>query len=663
MKKISFIILCFLMLFLGFNVYASPNNEIEYEEYTGQAVSDDYKTEDDDVSTYGAITVDPGLGGNSDDEFEMNDSFQTATDITKLISYNGYVGNFTKYLSIVNHSNGNVDKDFFYFDNQYLCKTFSISITTDSFVEYNLQLYSVQGNEYVLVKSSDLGIGFTNFECGSYVLRLVFTNNTQAAYKISINSEKTDYRADYYEISATSIYDGLAKKINVQTSNFYFKFYPNKSGQFTLDYDLNYIKSVEIYEYVTYNNFVSGTRKKIYNLENDKTEVNLFQANMSANRKLNPDSTTGYYVHIIAKKRGETSFKIKYKEMLFYDYTKLTKTKPQNILYPMDDLSVFTIINAKSNVESSLNETILFNELTEDFQSGDSHYDNVFGGTNIESNYANKNVFGSKDNFSNHISIYRYAVISYLEDYDTGEIYAADVEYARVGIIENITGSTVNIYTVLLMNYKYTYIYDDNILSLNGDCSTIYLTDFDLYAFSNNGKSLYDCNFEINGNIDIDQKRSVAISNVEKKVAEGICDAICERFKINSWINAIEFAKDIVYLIEDDYTKDTNEEKLKQLQRTIYDLTDENTFSGINTSINYKYSDNNMNGAKVWVSPYYPVVNELARSNSNYYVKASVSENTGLSIYDNAYSYKYTFCFKYLSIYGIENEVEICLSR
>ena len=75
MKKISFIILCFLMLFFGFNVYASQNNEIEYEEYTGQAVSDDYKTEDNAVSTCGAIIVDPGLGGNSDDEFEMNDSF------------------------------------------------------------------------------------------------------------------------------------------------------------------------------------------------------------------------------------------------------------------------------------------------------------------------------------------------------------------------------------------------------------------------------------------------------------------------------------------------------------------------------------------------------------------------------------------------------------
>ena len=237
MKKISFIILCFLMLFFGFNVYASQNNEIEYEEYTGQAVSDDYKTEDNAVSTCGAIIVDPGLGGNSDDEFEMNDSFQTATDITNLISYNGYVGSFTKYLSIANHSNGNVDKDCFYFDNEYFCKTFCVSITTDSYVKYNLQLYSFQGNEYVLVKSSDLGIAFTNFECGSFVLRLVFTNNTQAAYKISINSEKTEYKANQAEVSATSLYDGLTKRFNVQNRNLYFKFYPNKSGQFTLDYD------------------------------------------------------------------------------------------------------------------------------------------------------------------------------------------------------------------------------------------------------------------------------------------------------------------------------------------------------------------------------------------------------------------------------------------
>ena len=92
MKKISFIILCFWMLFFGFNVYASSNNEIEYEEYTGQALSDDYEMSDDGISICGAIIVDPGMGGSSDDEFEMNDSFDTATNVTNLMYFSGNWG-------------------------------------------------------------------------------------------------------------------------------------------------------------------------------------------------------------------------------------------------------------------------------------------------------------------------------------------------------------------------------------------------------------------------------------------------------------------------------------------------------------------------------------------------------------------------------------------
>ena len=74
-KKISFIILCFLMLFFGFNVYASSNNEIEYEKYTGQALSENYEKFDEKISTCGAIIINPGMGESSDDEFEMNDFF------------------------------------------------------------------------------------------------------------------------------------------------------------------------------------------------------------------------------------------------------------------------------------------------------------------------------------------------------------------------------------------------------------------------------------------------------------------------------------------------------------------------------------------------------------------------------------------------------------
>ena len=105
------------MLFFGFNVYASSNNEIEYEKYTGQALSENYEKFDEKISTCGAIIINPGMGESSDDEFEMNDSFDTATNVTNLMYFSGNMGSFEKYLSIANHSNGNSDKDYFYFEN------------------------------------------------------------------------------------------------------------------------------------------------------------------------------------------------------------------------------------------------------------------------------------------------------------------------------------------------------------------------------------------------------------------------------------------------------------------------------------------------------------------------------------------------------------------
>ncbi len=637
MKKISFIMLCFLMLFLGFNVYASSNNEIEYEEYTGQAVSDDYKTEDDGVFTYGAITVDPGLGGNSDDEFEMNDSFQTATDITKLISYNGNIGNFTKYLSIANHSNGSVDKDFFYFDNQYLCKTFSVSITTDSFVKYNLQLYSVQGNEYVLVKSSDSEIAFTNFECGSFVLRLVFTNNTQASYKISINSEKTEYKANQAEVSATSLYDGLTKKFNVQSRNLYFKFYPNKSGQFTLDYDLNYIDSVEIYEYVTYNNFVNGIRKKLYNLENDKTEVNLFQANMSANRKLNPNSTTGYYVHLTAKKRGETSFKIKYSGINFVYNTNVYGNNVDEYLFPMDDLSIFTSIYSKGDIETKEHAIIKYDVLTKDFLSGNSDYDNVYGGINIES-MVEKEQFNEDDlkNGNQHITIYRYALIDYIYDDNSNDVEQSTVYYMRFAVIENSDSNTSNIVVSILMNYRIEYVYSSNLMYFNScEEKCFMLTDFSALVESYNGSCISEANIYNQNKSSKYEMKDKVLSGITQNVADKLVETATSWNKpLNITYKVIKMGTKIAYAFESNNANADVQTFLDQNANGAFKCKyiSSNAYLFNNRILEYKNS------------PYFPTYSN--ETNNNDFVKLYIKAYQNNNFLNKDYSYTLSFNVK-----------------
>ena len=408
------------MLFFGFNVYASSNNEIEYEKYTGQALSENYEKFDEKISTCGAIIINPGMGESSDDEFEMNDSFDTATNVTNLMYFSGNMGSFEKYLSIANHSNGNSDKDYFYFENNYYCKTFSISISTDSFVKYNLSLYSVQGRQYVLVKSTDAAINYTNFECGAYVLRMVFTNNTQANYKLSFNCEKTTYKANQSELSATSIYDGITKNFKISSRWNYFKFYPNKTGQFKIEFDYEHIENFEIYEYVTYNNFSSGTKKLNYDINNRKTEVNLFQVNKSANRVLNPDSNTGYYICFTAKKFGDSYFKIEYSNIRYCDYTRLLEKYDQDYLFPMDDLSIFTTIYDKNNVECNSSEIVRFDILTKDFSSGNEKYDKVFGGTNVQSI---KNCLQNHNNSNDSLYLIHYRFESNIN------IFFGDLKY------------------------------------------------------------------------------------------------------------------------------------------------------------------------------------------------------------------------------------------
>ncbi len=653
MKKVFFCFIFFMLCFLNFNVYAKEIGT-EYEKYTGQALSDDYEMSDDEISTYGAITVDPGMGGSSDDEFEMNDSFETATNVTNLMCFSGNFGNFEKHLSIVNHSNGNSDSDYLYFENNYYCKTFNISISTDSFVKYNLSLYSVQGRQYVLVKSTDMAINYTNFECGAYVLRLVFTNNTQANYKLSFNCEKTTFKANQSELSATSIYDGITKNFRWN----YFKFYPNKTGQFKIEFDYEHIENFEIYEYVTYNNFSSGTKKLNYDINNRKSEVNLFQANKSANRVLNPNSNTGYYICFTAKKFGDSYFKIEYNDVRYCDYTRLLEKHERDYLFPIDDLSIFTTIYDKNNIECNSSEIVRFDVLTKDFSSGNEKYDKVFGGTNVQSikksspndNNSNNPLIGS---IKNHTTIMRFASLDYTYDEETNYEDSVIVNYARIALIEDVNGQSVDLYTALLMNYKYLYDYYSNTLYLLTIESTISLNDFEYFTYSNKNVGIEQAKIDVVNNSNTEAEYYAALSNVRKDIADEAIGTIMGLKSITKLLYCYYETFDKILYCTTDYEKNAyygEYYKDDDIYKVMEDKTSGNSYIGSYSRLtNFSYSYNNIMNISNPVSPYYPNVFYSNSNDSLYLIHYKFKSNINIFFGDLKYELSFNIKFKSLN--------------
>lgn len=616
MKKISFIILMSLMLFLGISA-AAKTEDLSFDEYTGEALSDDYVEENEDgISTCGAIIVDPGAGGSSDDELEMNDTLATAKSINSYLSYDEHNKcKFVKYLSIANHSNGNADTDCFYFTNSYINKYFSVSIDVPDFFKYYISLYSVQetsqGTKYVYVGNSSEVLSYSNLEIGSYVIKFSSRNNTQAGYCITISLERENSirnQENNSEANATTIYEGIDKKIYSNTGIMFLKFYPSKTGLYRLSWDYSSIESIEIYEYIVVDNLVyTGKCKKKYKIYDNYSEVSLFQNDKNAERKAGYEGEHQYYICAKLKNNGKF-FKISYKQITFIDNTKTVgENTPFELLFPVDDLSVFTTVHEKSNIEENVLETIIFDKMTQNtdyFKISD--YNKIYGGINAESAMYCNNLTEAKFG-AMHVEFYRYATINYLcEEDGDGETYMTDaiVNYMKFAICEDFSGRNSSNSIVVLMNYKYDYVYDLNLLALNQLTSDISLSNFESIVFSSISSDIVVGNFySVENTTD-----KMLISNIEKEILEDTITGVIGAASsiLGTLYETIIYADKIMYRLnmsESDEKKVLN--KLPSKTKCVKITSSKASLS--DTNIQFSTSSNR-------VIPYFPFQNELENS-------------------------------------------------
>lgn len=606
MKKISFIVLMTLMLFLGISA-AAKTEDLTFQKYTGEALNDDYE-DGNGITTQGAIIVDPGIGGSSDDEFEMNDTLATAKSINSYLSYDGNNKcKFVKYLSIANHPNGNTDTDCFYFTNYYVNKYFSVSIDAPDFFQYYISLYSVQETsretKYVYVGNSSTIMNYSNLEIGSYIIKFNSRNNTQSNYCITVSLERENsntYQENNSEANATTIYEDIEKKICSSTETIFLKFYPPKTGLYRLYWDYSDV-DIEIYEYIAVDNLVyTGKCKKIYKIYDNYSQVSLFQHNKNAEKKAGYEGEHQYFICAKLKKNNGQYFKISYKEITFIDKTRTVgDNTPFELLFPVDDISVFTTIHDKSNIEENVRETVIFDKMT---QNTDNYkindYNKIYGGINAESAIYCDNLKEAKFG-AMHVEFYRYATIDYLyEDDGDGETYITDaiVNYMKFAICEDFSGRYNFNKIVILMNYKYDYVYDLNLLALNQLTSDISLTNFKSFIFSSISSEIVVGKFSKADNL----TDKILISNIEKEILEdtilGVIGAASS--KLSTLYETIIYADKIMYRLNMSESDEKNVLSRLPSQTKCVKITSSKA-SLSDTNIQYSTSSNR-------VIPYFP---------------------------------------------------------
>ena len=671
MKKISFIVLMALMLFLGISA-AAKTEDLSFDEYTGEALSDDYVEENEDgISTCGAIIVDPGAGGSSDDELEMNDTLATAKSINSYLSYDEHNKcKFVKYLSIANHSNGNADVDCFYFTNSYINKYFSVSIDVPDFFKYYISLYSVQetlqGTKYVYVGNSSEVLSYSNLEIGSYVIKFSSRNNTQAGYCITISLERENSirnQENNSKANATTIYEGIEKTITPKSSYAYMKFYPSKTGQYNVYWNSFNIEDIEIYEYVNYsNNHEQGTYKKIYQLYDFKSKVNLYQHEKNAVKKIGYEGEHQYYICTKLKNNGNASLKIVYKDIIYYDNTRtLCDEKPKEILYPMDDLTVFTTTYDESNIDSKTSEIILFDKLTNDFSSSDGTYNKVYGGKNLETINCEDGI----EDIEMHLDIYRFAAIRYTYEEDgDGESYVtqAMVDYLRFAVLEDTSGIYTNIRIIVLMNYTYTYLYDRNSLFLNDLTSATSLMHFSAGAYSASRDGVNSVSFSIGASAN----SKMIVSDLRKDVFEDlVAKAVGVASSVASTLyDVIEISGKIIYVTQQ--SKDVKEALKKELPSSAKsgEIT-ASTAELRKNNIQYRkgiYYDASNELTSDIVTPYFPTRKELTSDYSEKIIFTIESKREGFLL-EEMLSYFMTFDICFTSFSGNDYYYNLSLNR
>lgn len=461
MKKISFIILMSLMLFFGISAAAKSDCPI-YEEYTGKALSDDYEDGFESIATQGAIIVDPGTVV-SGDEFEMNDTLATATNINSYLSYDSNNKcKFVKYLSIASHSNGNADTDCFYFTNSYKNKYFSVSVDVPDFFNYYISLYSVQGSKFVLIRNTTSALNYVNLEIGSYVIKFCSRNNTQANYSITISLERVSNlygQENTSENTSTTIYCGLDKKILCDGKDKFLKFSPSNScmykmtGNCTIETVYTYIDGNK-QEYKVIDNSVYLEGNDIYFLKISTSNIGYSNVLINSLLPTFVDKTT------LKLDFGSNYFKV------------------YNQLFPKDDLGVLMSESLSSNIYSNgENQNVayridnLYSDYTNDYYG--------LGYTNYKSVELNEN----EESNEYYFQTIRCVVISYNRN-SNNKIISSDIDYLRFNYVEQISESIHKSMILITMSYKYQYDYEKNELSLVNNGSDLYIDNIKFNAFA-----------------------------------------------------------------------------------------------------------------------------------------------------------------------------------
>ena len=458
MKKVLFVFLFVIMFFLNFNIYAKANTIVKYEEYTGKALSDEYE-EESNISTYGAIIIDPALDG---DMFEPNDTFATATNINKFINYENNKCEFSRNLSIKNHSNGNVDYDYFYFSNKYANKFMNIIIDSSDLFKYNISLYSANGQKYVLIQNSYYSLNYANLQIGDYVIKICSRNNSQADYKLTVYLERQNDLLNQENLTpelATSIYPNVEKMLNCDGEFKYLKFSPNSTAYYKLS-DECILESV----YMIRDN-VKNTFKILNN--NVYLEKDYF-----------------YYFKLKTQNVGSINIRLSIQNPTYIDSSSYkldfgaNYSKIYNQLFPKDDLGIFMCNNIKSNIDlGNSNVVYRIDNLYDDFYC--KYYG--LGYTN------NKSIELNEDEMSDgfYFQTIRVAVISYNRNSEN-EIVSSDVDYLRFNYVDQTADVLHEAMIFVTMNFKYHFDFINNELSLVDNISDLFIENTKFQGFSEN---------------------------------------------------------------------------------------------------------------------------------------------------------------------------------
>lgn len=347
--------------------------------------------------------------------------------------------------------------------------------------------------------------------------------------------------------------------------------------------------------------------QKKYKIYDNYSEVSLFQNDKNAERKAGYEGEHQYYICAKLKNNGKY-FKISYKQITFIDNTKTVgENTPFELLFPVDDLSVFTTVHEKSNIEENVLETIIFDKMTQNtdyFKISD--YNKIYGGINAESAMYCNNLTEAKFG-AMHVEFYRYATINYLcEEDGDGETYMTDaiVNYMKFAICEDFSGRNSSNSIVVLMNYKYDYVYDLNLLALNQLTSDISLSNFKSIVFSSISSDIVVGNFlSVENTTD-----KMLISNIEKEILEDTITGVIGAASsiLGTLYETIIYADKIMYRLnmsESDEKKVLN--KLPSKTKCVKITSSKASLS--DTNIQFSTSSNR-------VIPYFPFQNELENS-------------------------------------------------